>query len=265
MEDPFTKEERLAVETLETNLRQQLGDAWVERRVVIVVSFANKLSVPRATEVYCRWVEMLRTYGSLKSVQDLLGNECEDLRAHLVANPRFHDFLMPAGKDFDGRQVMWEHGIMSVAKGQQQAILRLVTLLWLAVHADLHTLRDGVTIVHTVAANDGKTLMRRMTRSTIAAMCTFPLRPQKILVAGLGKNGTVFARQIVSVIYHVTRTKLLERLQFVNWETLWQHVPHESIPTYKGVPGFPSFGGYAGETDSVTWIESRLALFPRLA
>ena len=31
---------------------------------------------------------------------------------------------MPAGKDHDGRQVMWEHGVLRFVKGNEKALLR---------------------------------------------------------------------------------------------------------------------------------------------
>ena len=40
---------------------------------------------------------------------------------------------------------------------------------------------------------------------------------------------------------------------------LWEHIPHESIPTYRDITD--TFGGYAGIEHPIDWIEQRLRVF----
>lgn len=267
----LTAEERARHAALVDALRSELGAEWVEARVALTVLFNSKLGVDEASKAYRKWVKMLREYAGFTSIAELLGPTASAMPAasdawasaadwaELRADSEMHAFLHPAGKDMQGRQVMWEYGLMRCVKGREKALLRVFTLIWLAVHADLTTLREGVTVVHTVGPDDGKLLWQKTTRSGIAAACAFPLRPQKILVAGIGGAGVAIAKKFMGFTFMVTRAKMLERIHFVSYEDLWSHVPHESIPTYRDI--CPTFGGYAGIEHPIDWIEQRLRAF----
>ena len=161
-------------------VRDEVGPSWIEPRVALTILFTSKLCVEDASKSYRKWVKMLSAFG-FEGVSELLGPTVSAMPssddewmnaadwAELRADIDSHGFIHAAGTDNDGRQVMWEHGVMSCAKGREKAVMRVITLVWLAVHADLMTLREGVTVVHTVAADDGKLLMQKSTRSLIAA------------------------------------------------------------------------------------------------
>ena len=245
-----------------------LGPEWAEPRVARTILANSKECVEDARRSYRKWVRMLSSYG-FSDIAEVLGPTATTMPdgawtdapdwAELRADVASHGFLHPAGTDHHGRQVLWEHGVMRCPKGREKAFWRAVTLFWLAVHTDPKTLRDGVVVVHTVGADDGRLLARN--RALIASACAFPLRPQKILVAGLGPAGVALARRFIKVVFLVTRAKMLERIVFVPWKELWEHMPHASIPTLRGIAPH-GFGGFEGTEHPIDWIEQRLRDFP---
>ena len=272
----LTPEERNAQSSLMECLRKEIERAWIGPREALTILFCSKLDVVQAVKRYKKWVVMLKSYG-FASLAEVLGPTASNALhgsgqepppahwcdapdwAELRADEDAHKNLLPAGYDGKGRQVMWQLGVMRCDRKREKVMLRVLTLLWLALHADLTTLREGVIVVHMVAPDDGSKLTKSSTRRLIGAAGSFPARPQKVLVAGLPPVGVNVAKTLIRLIFAVTRTKLLERINFVNYPTLWEHVPHRSIPKLEGV--LRSGGAYAGTVHPIDWFEERIKGF----
>lgn len=276
-ERTLTAAERTGHAQLLEAVRARLGAAWAEPRVALTVLFCSKGSLQGAVSKYAKWVDTLQAFG-FASMAEVLGPTASAFPsttthwadaadwAALRADGAAHSFLHPAGVDAQGRQVLWERGLMKDVEGREKVTLRVLTLVWLALHADLHTLRHGVTIVHVCGENDANVVRDRATRRLIASACAaMPLRPKKVMIAGLSRTGVALARTVLRLVFTVTRTKLLRRMRFVAISELWDHIPHASIPQ---MPGWVKDGvalyGYGGTTHPVDWIEQRLRSFEQL-
>ena len=274
----LAESERTAFAALMDVLQKEFSAEWIGQRVALTILFCSKCNVQDATKRYQKWVKMLQSFG-FASLAELLGpaamqvincsgdspaaapwSDDADWR-ELRADAAAHGYLLPAGNDGQGRQVLWQLGVMTCDGGREreQAVLRVITLAWLAVHSDLTTLREGVIVVHMVQPNDGSHLTRQSTRKLVGAAGSFPARPQKVLIAGLGATGIAIARTLIRLVFAVTRTKLLDRMMFVTYPELWEHVPHRSIPKLHGV--LRSGGAYSGLEHPIDWIEQRLRAF----
>ena len=279
-EAPLTPDERRKHAQLVDALSNDkaVGPAWVGLREALVVLFCAKLDVAGAQKRYTKWVDMLKSFG-FASLAEVVGPTAsahlhrsgatpakwreEADWAALCDDAAAHKFYVPAGSDSRGRRVMWELGVAFVTDGNEKKLLRVITLLWLAVHADWTTLREGLVVVHMVATGDGEKLALSSTRRLIGAATAFPARPQKVLVAGLSPVGVAIAKTLIRVIFAVTRTKLLERILFIKIPEIWQHLPHRSIPKLEGV--LQSGGAFGGTTHPIDWIEWRLRHFDPLS
>ena len=72
--------------------------------------------------------------------------------------------MWAAGPDSRGRATMWNYGRMWCMPGGQRSLLHAMTLRWLALHADLTTLRHGLSCVHDVSCPLGIHSAPRSTR-----------------------------------------------------------------------------------------------------
>ena len=156
------------------------------------------------------------------------------------------------GKDEDGRSIMWIAGGKTERDAEKQLVHTSV-LFFLAVHADLATLRGGVTfVIDTTHAPTSKVGNERKLQKTWQSM---PLRPQHFYIMG----ATWFKRLAINALLKFaavfSNSKVIERIRFADLEEVTVQVGAASLPS--------EYGGDDRSTVSTSeWVAARLAAYP---
>jgi len=154
----------------------------------------------------------------------------------------------PAGVDRDGRQIMWLSGGGADLEVPDRHI-RACCRYFYAVHADLETLRRGVTLVidtSSKTAGQARKLQAVWQKN-------LPLRPQHIYI--LGTNA--FTRPIINAAITIAsvflKKKVISRIKHVDLTALKHILGPAALPL--------SYGGEK-RLPADQWIRERLSTFP---
>jgi hypothetical protein len=82
-----------------------------------------------------------------------------------------------------------------------------------------------------------------------------PMRPQALLIAGASLPLRVIINSLILVASFFSKSKILDRIKFVNIEEALNSVPMKSAPAYLG-------GGGRDIQDIVQWTKDRIDGFP---
>lgn len=133
-----------------------------------------KLRVENAVEKYKEFLGVLELYG-LGTPHDLLTQSFDVIDAFF---PRFS--ICGDNRDKEGRSVMWINGALTREEDETR-LIRTSCLMFLACHADLVTLREGITMcIDTSTAPDEKVGNERKLQETWQA---YPVRPQHFFIS----------------------------------------------------------------------------------
>ena len=161
------------------------------------------------------------------------------------------------GPDFNGGSVFWIKGSKgSVAKKEERSFCHAGIVYFLAIHADVVSLRKGITFVIDVSSRKSTEPNVGNEKACQKFQQSFPLRPQAIYIAGANAVMRVFVNATIKVASLFTKQKILDRIKFVTVDQAKAQMPLSSAPTYVGG------GGGGGENDVVAWVKERLAQLP---
>ena len=173
--EQYTREEAEAIEAVRRALLADGVAADMVGEVMLVVTTMNcKLRVDSAVVKYKEFLGVLEQYG-LGTPLDLLTQSFERIDAFF---PRFS--ICGDNKDKEGRSVMWINGGLTREEDESR-LVRTSCLMFLACHADLVTLREGITMcIDTSTAPEEKVGNERKLQETWQA---YPLRPQHFFIS----------------------------------------------------------------------------------
>ena len=170
----YTKEEVESVLAVRKALlengvpREQLR----EERELITMTLNSKCHVEEAVTKFKTYREdLLAAYG----VRDVFSTASEK-----PLEEQWHR-LAVAGVDEEGRQIMWIHG-GGTQPDEEHACIWASTLYFFAVHADLVSLRNGITLVIDTSNAPKKKVGNE--RKLQVAWQNYPTRPQHIFIMG---------------------------------------------------------------------------------
>ena len=222
----------------------RLGD-----REVTLTTMASKLRVDKAVEKFGEFFGILDEYmldsggGGFAEVEG--GSSWDELAP-------FWDRYSVAGRDLGGHSVMWINGGRTEVD-EEQRLVRTSCLYYYACHADMATLRGGLTmVIDTTNAPSSKVGNERKLQKTWQA---YPLRPQNIFIVGASFLKRLTINALIKLASLVTSNKVIGRVQFVEMP---------GVRTAIGPDDMPSQHGGKTRPDVKEWIEARLASFPRL-
>ena len=173
-ESGYTKEEVEAVLAVRKALLASgvPREALREERELIVITLVAKCRVEEAVTKFKTYREdLLATYG----VSDVFSAAAEK-----ALSEQWHR-LAVAGVDEEGRQIMWIHG-GGTQPDEEHACIWASTLYFFAVHADLVSLRNGITLVIDTSNAPKKKVGNE--RKLQVAWQNYPTRPQHIFIMG---------------------------------------------------------------------------------
>jgi hypothetical protein len=198
---------------------------------------------------------MLADFG-ITSLLDCWGAAGRDGSGDWKEHHYYFNNYAAAGRDKGDRSIMWIQGREGgVPVHEEKACVRSAVLFVLAVHADLKTLREGLTFVID-ATNTSNSAKVGNERKMQAAWQSYPLRPQNIFILGTGPIKRFFINALIAFAALVTKSKVIARIQFADLEDVKKILPLASLPQYCG-------GAGGGVTDIHEWVRLRIQNFPR--
>ena len=107
---------------------------------------------------------------------------------------------------------MWVNGGLTREEDESR-LIRTSCLMFLSCHADLHTLRNGITMcIDTSTAPDERVGNERKLQETWQA---YPVRPQHFFIIGASPTKRLFINALLKVVATFSSSKVIQRLRFV--------------------------------------------------
>ena len=244
MSSSYTQEEVDAVLAVRSTLREAgMPAASLGEVELIVVTLVAKLRVDEA-------VAKFRTLK--QDILDLYGiDDVWSPKATAELAQQWHR-LAVAGVDEAGRQIMWVHGGGTSVEEERVCVMASVRY-FLAVHADLWTLRNGITLcIDTSNAPKRKVGNEKKLQ---VVWQNFPVRPQHIFILGTSFATRIAVNALIAFASLFAKNKVISRIQFSDVDAVGRLVGRENLPALHG-----------GATRPLTseWVAQRLADFPRM-
>ena len=254
----FTEQEIRAYN--DTYLRL-VNEGWMDRiseRELLLTVMNCKLDTSLAVTKYKTWLTALKDVG-FNSFEDVwrgissngkTGGEWKNLS-------RFLRRYAACGHDMCGRIVFWVRPNNEPIHLEDEGnFIKAVITYFVALHADIDTLREGITVVIDTSEKTTKHANEARLRRIINTM---PARPQRIFILGAGYMKRMLINAMIKIVSKFSLQKIAARITFADLDDVRKEIPHDSMPCYVG-------GGYRiSENDHLlTWVRYKLAEFPTL-
>lgn len=172
---PLTEEEITAIKAVHAGLKEKLADGEeIGIKAVVACTLIYKLRVERAIESYMDWKTCREEFG----IKSMFGEGWEDAGPELTKH--WSRAYSVVGRDSAGRQVFWINGA-AIEKEDEGKVIEAACIFFLGMYGDLHTLRNGNTMVIDQSKSSKKTGNERKMQKSWQQ---FPNRPQKIFITG---------------------------------------------------------------------------------
>lgn len=250
MESPdWTSEELEAFREVKKRLRADgVPESRCGDREVVLTTMCSKLRPDKAMQKFKEFYGILDEY----TLDPAGGGLCELEAGDWGEIEHFWDRYSVAGRDRGGRGVMWINGGRTEI-AEEQALVRTSCLFYYAAHADMVTLREGITmVIDTSDAPASKVGNERKLQKTWQA---YPLRPQNIFIVGASFFKRLTINALIKFATLVTSNKVIGRVQFVELPGVREAIGPEDMPSKHGGTERPPVRD---------WVQARLARFPAL-
>lgn len=245
-------------ETKRILLRGELDPTLIDERALWLTVVNCKFNAEKAASKYRKWVNVMHDEFNLH-VKDLhtgISPESDDVEAGWRELAPLFTAYAGCGRDSQDRAIMWIR-TRPTQVAEETLAVRTGVIYWLAVHADIKSMREGITFVIDTEGNDmtdkigNENKLQRVYQS-------IPLRPQRIFILGAGwlKRGLINALIYIASLF--TSDKVIERIEFAELSAVQAVVSESSLPVCRGGQG----GGIESNADLVAWVRARLDSFP---
>lgn len=219
----------------------------VKMREVALVTIMSKCRVDKAVAKYNDLVSTLKVHSL---TMDCLYPSAEELDK--MAD-RLNENYQVCGVDKGGRGIMWLSSSKPIQVDEEADAVRSGMLYWLAVHSDIHTLREGCTFVIDTSKQTGKKVGNE--KKMQQTWQSLPLRPQHLFIVGASWGKRVFINAMIRFASVFSSSKILGRVRFVEIDSVRDEIPEASMPHYLD-----------GEKRSSVseWVRTRITAFDGL-
>jgi len=239
----WTEEERQAcLDVREALIKEKnLPASAVGEVELIVITLNAKLRVDEAVTKFMTYHEsLLGEYG----ISDVWA-------AHETLDDQWHR-LAVAGQDEGGRSVMWVHG-GGTAVDEETRCIQSCCVYFFAVHADVFTLRNGISLVIDTSNAPKKKVGNE--RKLQVAWQNYPTRAQGIYILGTNAFTRIAINALIAFASLFAKNKIIARIRFSDIAELGKKWGTSSLPEIHGGEKRPATG---------EWVRARLDAFPRM-
>eukprot|EP00729_Bicosta_minor_P025800 gene25800-4457_t len=184
----FSNEEKAAfADVKKALLAADVRSSELNDVALITVTMLSKLVVDKSVDKYKSLLTTIEEY-DLTMAQVMDPTTMEENTSFLAKS------YAPCGTDNEGRGIMWITGSQTQVS-EERGCVRAGVLYWMAVHADIHTLREGITfVIDTSNQPDKRVGNERKLQKTWQSM---PLRPQSLFIVGAGMVKRIFLTALI--------------------------------------------------------------------
>lgn len=235
--------------------------SFLSDREIFLATVNCKFRPEKACEKMVKWTgEMKASFGinSFDEVYAGLGAAGEGPDEEWARVGQCLTAYAGCGLDKHGRSIMWIRS-RPTTKDEERDAVRCGVIYFTAIHADLTSMREGITFVIDTTENSsmGKTgnesKMQRVYQS-------IPLRPQHIFILGAGWFKRAVINALIRIASLFTSDKVIDRVRFATLPDVIKEVDVSSLPVYMHEE---ALGGGIVENDQViSYVRRRLANFP---
>jgi hypothetical protein len=214
-----------------------------------------KFRPEKTVDKFVKWTNQMRVFGinSFDDVHEGLDTEEEWNRL----SGSFTAFG-GCGLDNDNRSIMWIV-TRKTPESEERDAIRCGALYFLAMHADLVSMREGITFV--LDTTDNSMVDKVGNENKLQKVYqSIPLRPQHIFIIGAGWVKRALINAVISVISLFTKEKVIDRIRFATLEEVEKTVSKSSLPKKHGGDA----GGIKTNELLVQYVKSRLEEFKKL-
>ena len=240
----YTEEERSACLAVREKLIKERGltPQQVGEIELITIVMNSKCRVDEAVEKFMTYhTNLLGEYG----IPDVWKDPSE------LAD-QWHR-LAVAGLDEASRGIMWVHG-GGTQVHEEGPCIRACCLYFFAVHADRHTLRNGISLViNTANASKQKVGNERKLQ---VAWQNYPTRAQGIYILGTSAFTRIAINALIAFASIFAKNKVIARVRFAEIKDL--------AKKWGGPASLPEIHGGEKRLGTAEWVSKRLAGFPMM-
>lgn len=243
----YTDEELDAIRQVRTKLIEEYGieESRIGLKFLAVATINCKLRVEETCKKMIKLFEIMETLDCPDGIDDELWKPeaAHELKPYA-----------PVGRDYQGASIIWIQGGGKVPKEEERNHCHASIMHFMAIHADMISLKQGVTFVIDVSKSpEGPKIGNEKRLQNFYQ--AFPQRPQSILIAGTNRLTRIIVNASIKLASLFTKQKVLDRIEFVTVEDAASRVPLSSAPKY--------VGGQGGGIDNLEdWVKDRLENFP---
>lgn len=231
----------------------------ISLRELVLVVMNCKLRPESAAEKYDLWLKAMKDCCGIDGFDECWGDVNRDGQGLEKSPVRLNlDAYAACGRDKKNRSIMWIVTRPVPVEEEKLAISSSV-MYFTAIHADMISLREGITFVLDTTNNDmvsrvgNESKLQRTWQS-------IPLRPQRIYILGANYLKRVLINAAITLASFFTKEKVLERVRFADLDEVKSEIDVESLPIHSGGGG----GGIVGQDKLIEWVQMRLKNFPVL-
>lgn len=247
----FTKGERASFAKAKAGLLAAgVPEAELNDIALVTVTMLSKCDAEKSVATYKGLLATIMEYGL--TMAEVMDPSTMDEVAPFLAKS-----YTPCGTDNKGRSIMWINASQPLVAEERECV-RAGVLYWMAAHADLCTLREGITCVIATSNTPEKHVgnERKVLRKLQKTWKSMPLRPQALFIVGAGTLKRIVLTALFKVASLFPSAKVLRRVQFVEVDAVRKHVPPHNMPHH--------LGGMKHE-ETTTMVHRRLAAMEQMA
>lgn len=233
---------------------------FLSDREIFLTCINCKFRPDKACEKFIKWTNGMRDLFDIKSFEEIFegigfdgsgsDEEWDKLSSLFTA-------YAGCGKDNENRSIMWIKARKTTLEEEKKSI-RVGCIYFMAIHADLISMRNGITFVIDTTNNEMTTKIGNEGKLQ-SVYQSIPLRPQHIFIMGAGWIKRLVINSLITFASLFTSDKVIDRVRFATFEEVCNDIPIESIPLYMAGNG----GGIHDNNDLVAYVKKRLLNFPK--
>lgn len=240
---------------------EKFNNKYISKRELWLCVVNCKFRPEKAKDKYVKWTGEMKSSFGINSFDDVYRGISPDGKGHdggwKELEPLFTAYA-GCGRDDKDRSIMWIKTRPTQIEEEQNAV-RVGAIFYTAVHADMVSMREGITFVLDTVGNDMTSKIGNESKLQKVYQA-IPLRPQKIFILGAGWLKRTLINGIIAFASLFTKEKVIDRIEFCEQARVEESVSKESMPVHRGGKG----GSIDSNEKVVQWVRERLANFPAI-
>jgi len=261
----WTAEEVAAVKETKRLLlaHAKFDQNFLSDREIFLSTVNCKFRPEKACDKIIKWTTEMKSNFGINSFDEVyagLGRSGEGSDEEWAQIGKCLTAYAGCGLDKNGRSIMWIRSRPTTNDEERDAV-RCGVIYFTAIHADLTSMREGITFV--IDTTENSDMGRTGNESKLQRVYqSIPLRPQHIFILGAGWFKRAIINGLIRIASLFTSDKVIERVRFATLDEVLKDVNVEALPVYMHAQA--KGGGLAENEQVVAWVRRRLQTFPAI-